>query len=48
MTKRIVIVGSGFAGMWAALSAARLIDQPAKFLAFFVKDTEAPFVILVE
>jgi len=27
MSKRIVIVGSGFAGMWAAVSAARLLDQ---------------------
>jgi len=27
MNKRIVIVGSGFAGMWAAVSAARLRDQ---------------------
>jgi NADH dehydrogenase len=27
MSKRIVIVGSGFAGMWAALSAARLQQQ---------------------
>ena len=25
--KRIVIVGAGFAGMWSALSAARLLDQ---------------------
>ncbi|MDF3888591.1 NAD(P)/FAD-dependent oxidoreductase [Cupriavidus basilensis] len=27
MTKRILVVGAGFAGMWSALSAARLIDQ---------------------
>ena len=27
MTQRIVIVGSGFAGTWAALAARRLIDQ---------------------
>jgi NADH dehydrogenase len=26
MTRRIVIAGSGFAGMWSALSAARLLD----------------------
>jgi NADH dehydrogenase len=26
-TQRILIVGSGFAGMWAALAAARLLDQ---------------------
>ncbi|RAR68090.1 NADH dehydrogenase FAD-containing subunit [Paraburkholderia unamae] len=26
MSKRILIVGAGFAGMWSALSAARLID----------------------
>ncbi|MDH1263674.1 FAD-dependent oxidoreductase [Pseudomonas sp. GD03944] len=26
MTKRILIVGTGFAGMWSALSAARLFD----------------------
>ena len=27
MTQRILIVGAGFAGMWSALSAARLLDQ---------------------
>jgi len=27
MTKRILIIGAGFAGMWSALSAARLLDQ---------------------
>ncbi|SAK54187.1 FAD-dependent pyridine nucleotide-disulfide oxidoreductase [Caballeronia pedi] len=27
MSKRILVVGAGFAGMWSALSAARLIDQ---------------------
>lgn len=27
MRKRILIVGAGFAGMWAALSAARLADK---------------------
>ncbi|HBD80828.1 MAG TPA: FAD-dependent oxidoreductase, partial [Leclercia adecarboxylata] len=26
MKKQILIVGSGFAGMWAAVSAARLAD----------------------
>ncbi|EKE70628.1 NAD(P)/FAD-dependent oxidoreductase [Gallaecimonas xiamenensis] len=27
MKKRILIIGSGFAGMWSALSATRLLDQ---------------------
>ena len=27
MKKQILIVGSGFAGMWAAVSAARLSEQ---------------------
>lgn len=27
MSKRILIIGAGFAGMWSALSAARLIDE---------------------
>lgn len=27
MQKRILIIGSGFAGMWSALSAARLLDR---------------------
>lgn len=27
MRKRILIVGAGFAGMWSALAAARLLDQ---------------------
>nr|MBP8254721.1 NAD(P)/FAD-dependent oxidoreductase [Citrobacter sp.] len=27
MRKKILIVGAGFAGMWAALSAARLADK---------------------
>jgi NADH dehydrogenase len=27
MTQRILIIGAGFAGMWAAFSAARLLDQ---------------------
>ncbi|CAB3767280.1 pyridine nucleotide-disulfide oxidoreductase [Burkholderia sp. MSh2] len=27
MSKRILIVGAGFAGMWSALSAARLLDE---------------------
>ncbi|SAK40598.1 FAD-dependent pyridine nucleotide-disulfide oxidoreductase [Caballeronia glebae] len=27
MSKRILVIGAGFAGMWSALSAARLIDQ---------------------
>ncbi|SAK97777.1 FAD-dependent pyridine nucleotide-disulfide oxidoreductase [Caballeronia fortuita] len=27
MSRRILVIGAGFAGMWSALSAARLIDQ---------------------
>lgn len=27
MHKNILIVGAGFSGMWAALSAARLVDK---------------------
>lgn len=27
MSKRILIIGAGFAGMWSALAAARLLDQ---------------------
>lgn len=27
MSKRILIIGAGFAGMWSALSSARLLDQ---------------------
>lgn len=27
MTKRILVIGAGFAGMWSALSAARLVDE---------------------
>ncbi|MEZ5833422.1 MAG: NAD(P)/FAD-dependent oxidoreductase [Dongiaceae bacterium] len=30
MTQRILIIGAGFAGMWSALSAARLLDQAKK------------------
>ncbi|HEV3426405.1 MAG TPA: NAD(P)/FAD-dependent oxidoreductase [Paraburkholderia sp.] len=30
MSKRILIVGAGFAGMWSALSAARLIDEAGR------------------
>ncbi|PUA19527.1 NAD(P)/FAD-dependent oxidoreductase [Glaciimonas sp. PCH181] len=30
MTQRILIVGSGFAGMWSALGAARLLDKEGK------------------
>ncbi|WMJ68632.1 NAD(P)/FAD-dependent oxidoreductase [Stenotrophomonas sp. 24(2023)] len=29
MSKRIVVIGAGFAGMWSALAAARLLDQAA-------------------
>ena len=27
MKQRILIIGAGFAGMWSALSAIRLLDQ---------------------
>src|SRR5690606_9982037 len=27
MSKRIVVIGAGFAGMWSALAAARLLDR---------------------
>jgi NADH:ubiquinone reductase (H+-translocating) len=30
MSKRIVVVGAGFAGMWSALSAARLLDEQGR------------------
>jgi NADH dehydrogenase len=30
MTQRILIIGAGFAGMWSALSAARMLDQAKK------------------
>ncbi|QNK02523.1 NAD(P)/FAD-dependent oxidoreductase [Dyella telluris] len=30
MTKRILVVGAGFAGMWSALSAARLLDEQGR------------------
>ncbi|QGZ63534.1 NAD(P)/FAD-dependent oxidoreductase [Paraburkholderia acidisoli] len=30
MSKRILIIGAGFAGMWSALSAARLIDEAGR------------------
>jgi NADH:ubiquinone reductase (H+-translocating) len=30
MSKRIAIVGAGFAGMWSALSAARLLDEQGR------------------
>ena len=30
MVKRILIVGSGFAGLWSALGAARLVDKAGK------------------
>ncbi|HEL3778738.1 TPA: NAD(P)/FAD-dependent oxidoreductase [Stenotrophomonas maltophilia] len=30
MSKRIVVIGAGFAGMWSALAAARLLDQAAR------------------
>ncbi|KAG1433144.1 hypothetical protein G6F57_022381 [Rhizopus arrhizus] len=30
VSKRIVVIGAGFAGMWSALAAARLLDQAAR------------------
>ncbi|MEM5450614.1 NAD(P)/FAD-dependent oxidoreductase [Paraburkholderia guartelaensis] len=30
MSKRILVIGAGFAGMWSALSAARLLDQQGR------------------
>ena len=30
MTKKIVVAGSGFAGLWSALSAARAVDLAGK------------------
>ena len=30
MSKKIVIAGSGFAGLWSALSAARAVDLAGK------------------
>lgn len=30
MTQRILIIGAGFAGMWSALSAVRLLDQTGR------------------
>ena len=30
MSKRILIIGAGFAGMWSALAAARLLDQAGR------------------
>ena len=30
MTKKIVVAGSGFAGMWAAISAARAVALAGK------------------
>lgn len=27
MSKRILVIGAGFAGMWSALASARLLDQ---------------------
>jgi NADH dehydrogenase len=30
MTERILIVGSGFAGVWGALGAARVLDQQGR------------------
>ncbi|WP_322102718.1 NAD(P)/FAD-dependent oxidoreductase [Paraburkholderia sp. J41] len=38
MPKRILIIGAGFAGMWSALSAARLIDEAGR------KDVEVTLV----
>lgn len=30
MTKRILVIGAGFAGMWSALASARLLDQAGR------------------
>ncbi|WP_321962207.1 NAD(P)/FAD-dependent oxidoreductase [Paraburkholderia sp. J7] len=30
MSKRILVIGAGFAGMWSALSAARLLDEAGR------------------
>jgi len=30
MSKRILVIGAGFAGMWSALAAARLLDQEGR------------------
>lgn len=30
MSQRILVIGAGFAGMWSALAAARLLDQAAR------------------
>lgn len=30
MSKRILVIGAGFAGMWSALAAARLLDQAGR------------------
>ncbi|MEX3938580.1 NAD(P)/FAD-dependent oxidoreductase [Paraburkholderia sp. BR10937] len=30
MSKRILVIGAGFAGMWSALSAARLLDEQSR------------------
>ena len=30
MSKRILVIGAGFAGMWSALSAARLLDEQGR------------------
>ena len=30
MTQRILVIGAGFAGMWSALSASRLLDQAGR------------------
>ena len=27
MSKRIIVIGAGFAGMWSALASARLLDE---------------------
>ncbi|MES2264613.1 MAG: FAD-dependent oxidoreductase [Pseudomonadota bacterium] len=33
MTKKILVIGAGFAGIWSALGAARLLDQAGKSAA---------------
>ena len=41
MTQRILIIGAGFAGMWSALSAARLLDQTRKDKACLLYTSDA-------
>ena len=38
MSKKIVIAGSGFAGLWSALAAARAIELAGKKIACDVNE----------